>query len=66
MIEEEKMAKFMIGVKEVHIQYIEIEADNGEEALDKVKQGEGTEKEIEYSCTLDSDEWYVNEIKEQE
>ena len=57
------MAKFLIGVREMHIQYVEIEADNAESAKDLIRQGEGTERDLEYSCTLDTDEWTVNKIK---
>lgn len=57
------MPKYMVGVKEMHIQYIEVEAQDMDDAVEKARQGDGTEKEIEYSCTLDSDDWTVNEVK---
>ena len=58
------MAKFLIGVREMHIQYVEIEADNAEDAKDLIRQGEGTERSLEYSCTTDTEEWTVNKIRD--
>ena len=54
--------KYIVNVREVHIQMVEIEAATEEEALDKVRGGEGNYIDpLEYSHTLDSDHWTVDE-----
>jgi hypothetical protein len=60
------MKKFRVLVREVHIQPTIIEADSKEEALKKVFDGEGEldTQGFEYSHTLDTDTWTVEEIKE--
>jgi hypothetical protein len=57
------MKKYIVGVKEVHIVSIEVEANSKEEALEKA---EGMIEEVqnsqpEYSHTADPDEWTVVE-----
>lgn len=58
--------EFIIGVKELHTQYIKIEADDHIQAVAKVQEGEGEELTLEYGHTLDEDDWSVNEVKEDE
>lgn len=60
------MAKFVVGVKEVHIQLVEIDdVENAEEALEIVREGGGNtlDDSLDYSHTLDSDTWTINEVK---
>lgn len=58
---EQNTMKYTITVKEVHDSYVEIEADSPEQAIEKVKAGEGEEVSIEYNRTLDSETWNVHE-----
>ena len=55
------MAKYTVLVREVHISHMEVEADSPEEAIEKVKEGEGDEATCEYSHTLDDDTWSVDD-----
>ncbi len=49
--------KFLVKMKEVHTQVVEIEADTEKQALDRVEEGEGEYGELEYDHTLDTSEW---------
>lgn len=53
----ESMKTFVVARKEVHISYVEIDAETPEEAEDKVAQGEGEEILCEYDYTLPQDRW---------
>lgn len=58
--------KYCVAVKEVWSQLVSVEAKNQEEAIKKVKGGEGLylegmDENFQYSHTLDSDEWSVAE-----
>lgn len=53
------MKKYIVTVKEVHNQDVEIRAKNEQEAIKKVSEGEGEELTLEYSHTLDTDTWTV-------
>jgi len=55
------MKKFNVQVKETHYQHVEIEADSKEQAIEKVREGEGQYGYLEYSDTHDSSEWRVEE-----
>lgn len=57
--------KYIVGVREVHVQYVSVEADSIEEAIAKAEDGcEGDETlQLEYSHTMDSDSWSVEEVK---
>jgi len=58
--------KYLVGAREVHISYIEIEAESPEAAIAKRKElglDAGFEYDLEYSHTLPEDTWTVNEIK---
>lgn len=57
------MKKFIVDVREVHVQSVEVEAADSQDALERVKEGEGTylDGALEYSHTLDSDTWKARE-----
>ena len=59
------MPKFIVRVLEVHYQPILIEADNEEEAIEKVAEGDGEEEELQYGYTLETDSWTVCELQEE-
>ena len=59
------MSKFIVFVREVHTQGYRVEAGNEEQAkklVDDLK-GDLLEDRFEYSHTLDSDTWKVEEEK---
>ena len=56
--------KYIVKIREVHISYLEIEAESHEEAISLVADGEGEQLLQEYSHTLDPDEWSVEEKRE--
>jgi hypothetical protein len=59
------MPKYVVEVREVWVQKREIEADNPNEAIQKVKNGEGEDVEngMEYSHTLeDYDNWGITVV----
>jgi len=62
------MPKYYVLVKEVHDSYREVEADSPEEAIEKVAAGDLDFKEerMEYSYTLDSEEWSTEECEDEE
>ena len=62
------MREFIVNVREVHIQMVRIGAKDKEEAKEKVVAGEGDylDDTLEYSHTLDSDYWTVEEVKDEE
>jgi len=57
------MPKFIVGVREVHIQMMEVSAESKEEAIAAVQAGDGDilDDTLEYSHTLDSDLWTAEE-----
>jgi hypothetical protein len=57
------MAEYYVLVREVHVSYRKVEASSPEEAKNKVCDGEGDEVQLEYSHTLDSDKWTIEEVK---
>lgn len=56
------MTKYYVGIREVHVSTVEVEADSAEEALDLAAEGAGEEVMIEYSHTLDRDHFTVEEL----
>lgn len=58
------MTKYFVYVREVHVQTVEVEAKDEDEAIDKVKDGEGEylDDALEYSHCLDADTWTVEEV----
>jgi len=57
------MKTYIVGVREVHVSHMEVEANSPEEAVKKVVEGEGEETYLEYSHPLDKDLWTVEEKK---
>ncbi len=59
--------KFIVYVREVHVQAMEVRADTPEEAKKLVEAGEGDALDdcLEYSHTLDSDTWTVEKCNHQ-
>jgi len=53
--------RYIVEVREVWVQPVEVEASSEEEAKKKVQQGEGTalEDRFEFSHTLDPEYWSV-------
>lgn len=58
-IQGDNKMRFLIGVREVHVSTMEVEAESPEAAVQMVKDGQGREIMCEYSHTLDSDLWTV-------
>jgi hypothetical protein len=58
--------KFTVGIREMHINYVTVEADSVEEALKKALEGEYDDtNDLQYSCTdEDTSLWSVNELTE--
>lgn len=52
---------FYVTVKEIHDSIHEVEATSKEEAILLVKDGAGTEVNLEYNHTLDPETWSVDE-----
>lgn len=59
------MKSYIVYVREVHVQGYRVKAENEEQAKDEVREGKGDllESYFEYSHTLDSDTWTVEEEK---
>jgi hypothetical protein len=58
------MAIFHVEIREVHVSTRAVEADSAEEAIRKVKDCEELEEiSCEYSHTLDSETWQVNDAE---
>lgn len=58
--------KYLVAIREVHVSHREIEADSPDDAIEKVFYGDGEEVLCEYSHTLDSDTWTVEEVPDNE
>ena len=57
------MPKFIVSVREVHVQPYEVEAKDKEAAIKVVRDGGGdVEDAFEYSHTLDPEFWTVEEV----
>ena len=56
--------RFLVEVREVHVSTRVVEADDAEAAVKAVEGGEGDEVACEYSHTLDTDTWTVEEEEE--
>ncbi len=54
--------EFSVFVREVHIQEVRVEAEDENDAKDRVAKGEGeyVDNSLEYSHCLDPDEWTVD------
>ena len=58
------MSKFIVSVREIHIQPVEIEAENKEEAVMKVREGDGEYLNGgEFSEVLDPETWTVEPVE---
>jgi len=55
--------KYIVSVREVHIQMVEIEADSEEDAIELVGEGYGDylDNTLELSHTMDMDLWTIEE-----
>jgi len=55
--------KYIVTIREVHTQMVEVEADCQESAVRAVQEGEGTylDNTLEYSHSLAPDTWTVEE-----
>lgn len=53
--------KYLVGIREVHVNTVEVEAENQEDAIEKARSGEcfPYDLDIEYSHTLGHDTWTV-------
>ena len=62
------MPRYYVLAAEVHDSYREVEADSPEEAIEMVAAGDDDFKEerMEYSYTLDSEEWSTEECEDEE
>lgn len=62
------MTKFIVYVREVHVQAVEVFADSPEAAKKAVQDGEGETLDdcLEYSHTLEPDTWTVEKCVHQE
>lgn len=58
-----KMKTFHVYVREVHIQTVEVEAEDSEGAIESVANGEGNYLcgGLEYSHVLEDETWTVEE-----
>ena len=59
------MKTYRVTVKEVWRSDIFIKADSKEDAIAKVKDGDGDETNIDYEYTLEDDTWEVIDVKEE-
>jgi hypothetical protein len=64
-IQGDNKMRFLVGVREVHVSTVEVEAESPEEAMRLVQDGDGEEIMREYSHTLDPDLWTVEEKYEE-
>jgi len=58
------MKEYIVGVAEVHTAYVQVEALDEKDALEKAKEAiaEGQEFDVDYSHTLEPDTWTVTEV----
>jgi hypothetical protein len=56
------MAKYIVAVREIHIQLVEVEAETEEDAKQVVRDGDGDylDGTLEYSDTMNSETWTVD------
>jgi len=54
------MSKYIVRVKEIYVNYVEIEADSEEDAKTLVKNGGGESAGVRYLETENSDSWTVS------
>jgi hypothetical protein len=57
--------KYRVGIQEVHVRTVEVEAESAREARGMAGNAPpGDEVDVEYSHTLDEDTWDVEEAGE--
>lgn len=61
------MKKFTVGIREVHINYVTVEAEDADDARSKALEGEFDEcGDLQYDYTPDDpddvDRWSINEL----
>ncbi|MFI5379023.1 MAG: hypothetical protein ACHRHE_06995 [Tepidisphaerales bacterium] len=58
------LTRFIVNVREVHIQPVAVDAQSPEDAINRVKRGDGDYDKypIEYSHTLGTDTWTVDPV----
>jgi hypothetical protein len=54
---------FHIGIREVHVRTVAVEAETVEEALEKANRMDEDEIMLEYSHCMDMDSWTVEEVE---
>ena len=57
------MPKYNVLIREVHVSHRTVEADNEDEAIETAARGEGEETYLEYSHSLDTETWILEEIQ---
>ena len=60
--ESKEERAFHVGIREVHVSTRKVMARSAQEAIDKLKDGDGDEVMCEYSHTLDPELWTVEEV----
>jgi hypothetical protein len=56
------MSQFIVEVREVHISHRSIEAEDQDQAVLMVEEGEGEEVYLEFSDTKDKSTWSVRKV----
>jgi len=56
------MATYLVGIREVHVSTVEVEADSEEEALEIAAEGESEEVMLEYSHTLSRGHFSIEKV----
>lgn len=56
------MKSYLVGVREIHVSYMRVNAESPQKAIEYIKEGDGEEVMCEYSRTLDDEmTWTVEE-----
>ncbi len=56
------MTTYLIGVREVHVSTMKVEAETEDDAIEMIRDAAGEEVMCEYSHTLDSSTWSVEKV----
>jgi hypothetical protein len=57
------MPKYQVGIREVHVSTVEVEANSEEEALEIAAEGESEEVMLEYSHTLSRGHFSIERVE---
>jgi hypothetical protein len=57
------MSKFIVGIREVHVRMVEVEAESRDEAIDLADNTQEDDIHLEYSHCMNKDSWSVEEVK---